>query len=134
MSGPTSNVDASRREDLTEAVLLARREAVVPRLRERAAETEQLRQLPQATIDEALATGFLGAFRPQHYGGAGLGLSALANGARILAHGCTSSAWTLVFLAQHVWMVGKMPEPMQEELLGSGEVPFIAGAWAPVGQ
>src|ERR1700710_1181382 len=133
MPGPTTDIDAKRRDDLTEAVLLARLEAMVPRLRERAAETEQLRQLPQATIDEALATGFLGAFRPREYGGAGLGLSALANGARILAHGCTSSAWTLVFLAQHVWMVGKMPRPMQEELLGSGEVPFIAGALAAIG-
>lgn len=118
---------------LTEATLLARLEEMVPRLRERAPETERLRQLPDATVEEALATGYLGAFRPKKYGGSGLGLSALANGSRILAHGCASSAWTLVFLAQHAWMVGKMPESMQEELLGSGEVPYIAGALAAIG-
>jgi alkylation response protein AidB-like acyl-CoA dehydrogenase len=63
-----------------------------------------------------------------------LGLSAIANGARILAQGCASSAWTLVFLTQHAWMVGKMPDSTQAALFASGEVPLIAGALAAVGQ
>jgi GTP cyclohydrolase II len=119
---------------LAEPALLDRLEALVPVLRERAPETERLRQLPQATIDDALASGFVGAFRPRAYGGSGLGLSSLANGTRILAHGCASSAWTIVFLTQHAWMVGKMPEATQAELFGSGEVPLIAGALAAVGK
>jgi alkylation response protein AidB-like acyl-CoA dehydrogenase len=119
--------------ELTEDVLVERLAAMVPRLRQRAAETEQLRRLPDATMAEAGETGFLGAFRPRRYGGPGLGLSALANGARVLAHGCASSAWTLVFLAQHVWMLGKVPQDLQEELLGDGDVPLIAGALATVG-
>jgi alkylation response protein AidB-like acyl-CoA dehydrogenase len=118
---------------LTQDALLERLEALVTPLRERAPETERLRQLPEATISDALDSGFLGAFRPSAYGGSGLGLSALANGTRILAHGCASSAWTLVFLAQHAWMAGKMPLAMRERLLGSGEVPLIAGALATIG-
>lgn len=118
---------------LTEQVLLSRLEEMVPRLIERADETEHLRRLPQATIDEALATGYLGAFRPLARGGAGLGLSALANGSRILAHGCASSAWTLVFLAQHAWLVGKMPDQTQEVLFSSDDVPLVAGALAAIG-
>jgi GTP cyclohydrolase II len=119
---------------LTHELLLERLELMVPDLRERAVETERLRQLPDQTVKDALDSGFLGAFRPKAYGGSGLGLVSLANGTRILAHGCASSAWTLVFLAQHAWMAGKMPLAMRERLLGTGaEVPLIAGALATIG-
>jgi alkylation response protein AidB-like acyl-CoA dehydrogenase len=88
-------------EQLDEQTLLRRLTDLVPTLRERAQETEDLRQLPQQTIDDLWATGYLSAFRTRQFGGPGLGLSALANGARILAHGCASTAWTAVFSAQH---------------------------------
>ena len=120
-------------ETLTEALLLARLEAMVPRLRERAAETEARRELPPLTVDEAIATGFVGAFRPRARGGSGLGLSTIANGTRILAHGCASSAWAIVFLTQHAWMAGKMPEATQAALFDADELPLIAGALAAIG-
>src|ERR1700704_898711 len=110
------------RQQLTEAELLGRIEAMVPALRARALETERLRRLPQATFDDARNSGYLSAFRGRYFGGPGLGLSALANGARILAHGCASSAWTLVFLAQHTWMFAKANLELQQELL-EGERP-----------
>jgi alkylation response protein AidB-like acyl-CoA dehydrogenase len=118
---------------VTENDVLERLTALVPRLRERAEETERLRRLPDETVADAIATGWVGAFRPHRYGGTDLGLSALVNGARILAHGCASSAWALVFLAQHAWMLGKLPDPMQEALFGEEELPLIAGALASVG-
>ena len=120
-------------EGLTEAVLLARLEAMVPDLLARAPETERLRQLPEQTMIDARASGYLSAFRPRYFGGSGLGLSALANSSRILAHGCASSAWTLVFLAQHSWMFAKAPLALQEDLL-AGEFPgMMAGALAKLG-
>lgn len=119
---------------LTEAELLKRLDAMVPGLLERAVETERLRKLPEQTMIEARASGYLSAFRTRHFGGPeGMGLSAMANGARILAHGCASSAWTLVFLAQHTWMFAKAPLALQEDLLG-GEFPgMMAGALAKLG-
>lgn len=113
--------------------MLANLEAMVPALKERAAEAERLRMLPQQTIDDAWASGFLGGFRTRYWGGPGFGLYALANGARILAHGCGSSAWVLVFLAQHTWMFAKANIDLQRELL-SGERPgTMAGALAQIG-
>jgi 3-hydroxy-9,10-secoandrosta-1,3,5(10)-triene-9,17-dione monooxygenase len=118
---------------VTEAVVMQRLEALVPKLRERAAETEKLRKVPQATFDDVKATGYLSGFRTRHFGGPGLGLSALANGARIMAHGCGSSAWVMLFLAQHTWMFAKANLKLQEELLG-GEFPAMqAGALGKVG-
>ena len=125
----------SRKPDpyLTEEVMLQRLEALVPKLRERAQETERLRKVPQATFDDVKAAGFLAGFRTKHFGGPGFGLSALANGARIMAHGCGSSAWVMLFLAQHTWMFGKANLKLQQELLG-GEFPAMqAGALGKVG-
>src|ERR1700733_3112148 len=120
-------------ERLDEHTLLQRLEDLVPILRSRAQETEVLRQVPQATIDDLWATGYLSAFRTRHFGGPGLGLSALANGARILAHGCASTAWTAVFLAQHTWMFAKANLELQTELLG-GDLPGMqAGALGRLG-
>jgi len=120
-------------EQLDEQTLLDRLSDLVPTLRERAQETEDLRQLPQPTIDDLWATGYLSAFRTRHFGGPGLGLSALANGARILAHGCASTAWTAVFLAQHTWMFAKANLELQVELLGGDRPGLQAGALGRLG-
>lgn len=119
---------------LSQEILLSRLEAMVPALRERAAETERLRHVPEETMEEARRSGFLYAFKPKYYGGAGLGLSALANGARTLAHGCASSAWTLVFLAQHVWGFGKTALYVQDQMLSGPAPAMMAGALARVGK
>ncbi|HEX5587291.1 MAG TPA: hypothetical protein VFZ17_08290 [Acidimicrobiia bacterium] len=119
--------------ELDEPTLLQRLDALVPVLRERAQEAEDLRQIPQSTIDDVWATGYLSAFRTCHFGGPGLGLSALANGARILAHGCASTAWTMVFLAQHTWMFAKANLELQEELLGGERPGMQAGALGRLG-
>ncbi len=118
---------------IDEATLLYRIEALVPELRERAGGTEDLRQIPQRTMDDMWATGYLSAFRTRHFGGPGLGLSALANGARILAHGCASTAWTMVFLAQATWMFAKANLELQEELLGGERPGMQAGAIGRLG-
>jgi alkylation response protein AidB-like acyl-CoA dehydrogenase len=118
---------------VSEEELLARLEALVPELRARAAETESLRRMPDDLLQKIIATGYIGGFRPKRYGGLGLGLSALANGSRILAHGCASSAWTTVFLTQHAWMLGRLPMPLQEEMYANGNLPLIAGALARLG-
>jgi 3-hydroxy-9,10-secoandrosta-1,3,5(10)-triene-9,17-dione monooxygenase len=120
-------------EQLDEQTLLQRIEDLVPTLRERAQEAEDLRQIPQQTLDDVWATGYLSAFRTRHFGGPGLGLAALANGARILAHGCASTAWTMVFLAQHTWMFAKANLELQEELLGGERPGMQAGALGRLG-
>ena len=118
---------------LTEEILLQRLQHMVPSLRARASLAEKLRKLPEETLADARDAGFLSAFRTKYFGGPGLGLSALANGARILAQGCASSAWTLVFLAQHTWMFAKAPLELQRELLGTDFPAMMAGALAKVG-
>jgi len=118
---------------LDEETLLRRLEDLLPALRDRATDAEEIRAIPQQTIDDIWETGYLSAFKTRYFGGPGLSLSALANGARILAHGCASTAWTMVFLAQHTWMFAKANLQLQEELLGGERPGMQAGALGRLG-
>src|SRR6202035_898419 len=114
----TATVKTEVAGHLTEQTLLDRVRALQPALRERAPEAERLRRLPTATLDDVRATGYLSAFQPVYFGGSGLGLSALANGARLLAQACTSTGWTMAFLAQHTSLFAKGNLQLQQDLLG----------------
>ena len=44
---------------------------MVPRLRDRAADAEAMRRLPEETVREAADAGYLGMLTPRRWGGAG---------------------------------------------------------------
>jgi alkylation response protein AidB-like acyl-CoA dehydrogenase len=95
--------------------LIKRASELVPILRERALETEQLRQLRQATIVALHATELLRAAQPSRYGGLGLDFDVALDVAAELGRGCGSAAWCYSIWASHNWLVGMFPEPAQEE-------------------
>jgi 3-hydroxy-9,10-secoandrosta-1,3,5(10)-triene-9,17-dione monooxygenase len=100
---------------MTDRDELQRATELVPMLRERALETEHLRQLPQATIDALHATELLRAAQPSRYGGLGLDFDVVLDAAAELGRGCGSAAWCYSIWASHNWLVGMFPEPAQEE-------------------
>ncbi|MCP3854849.1 MAG: acyl-CoA dehydrogenase [Actinomycetia bacterium] len=102
-------------------------------LRQRAAETEQLRQLPVTTVGEAEAAGYFSMVVPEDAGGWGLGLRSLTQSTRALAHGCMSSAWTLSFLALHNWFVARSPRELQDVLFAPRPCARIPCPLAPTG-
>lgn len=105
----------------------------VAALAHRAAEAEELRRLPDATVTELLATGFTDLLVPARYGGRQAPFPALLDPVRRMAHGCTSSAWTIGFLALHNWMLALFGEQAQQEAFGTR--PFLAPApLAPTGR
>ena len=70
---------------------------------------------------------------PTSLGGLGLGLGSLAQGTRILAHGCPATAWTLSFLMLHAWLLAKFPPEGRAELFAPGPAPFAPAPLAPTG-
>src|SRR5262249_21738865 len=54
---------------VTRGEFLARAEALLPMLRERAAETERLRRVPQETIDAFVESGLIRGLQPMRWGG-----------------------------------------------------------------
>jgi GTP cyclohydrolase II len=81
--------------------LLMRAEALVPVLRERARGAEQLRRIPDENMADIEAAGLFWIVSPRSEGGYGYGLHELAHVTRILARGCTSTAWVYNFLVIH---------------------------------
>ncbi len=100
--------------DLTE--LIARARALSPVLRERAAETEKLRRLPDATVAALHETGLLRLFQPARYGGVEAHFRAFVEIGAILAQGCGSTSWVFNNLVVHNWMLGYWPELAQDEV------------------
>jgi len=52
--------------------LLRRASALVPALKERALETERMRRIPQATVDDIVASGLVRLGVPDRFGGPGV--------------------------------------------------------------
>ncbi|HLY66796.1 MAG TPA: acyl-CoA dehydrogenase family protein, partial [Chloroflexota bacterium] len=112
--------------------LVERAQALVPKLHARAAETEQLRRMPDQTIADFVDAGLLRIFVPARYGGYELdyGEPQLRLG-NVLGPACGSSAWVQSVLACHAWIVGMFPKAAQEAVWGSNPDTIIASAFAP---
>ena len=99
----------------------------------RAEEAEKLRRLPAATISDFRASGLPALLLPAKFGGQQAQFSQLLDPVRRMAHGCTSSAWTLGFYMLHNWMLALFDIEAQQEVFASG--PVLAPApLAPTGK
>ena len=108
-------------------------DAFVGRLASRAAEAEDLRRLPDATVADLKASGLTELLVPKRFGGHQAEFPAIFDPVRRMAHGCTSSAWTIGFYTLHNWMLALFGEQAQEEAFGTR--PFLAPApLAPTGR
>ncbi|WP_061009940.1 acyl-CoA dehydrogenase family protein [Mycolicibacterium mucogenicum] len=105
----------------------------VTALGERAAEAEKLRRLPDDTVSDLIASGFTELLVPARFSGQEAPFPDILDPVRRLAHGCTSSAWTIGFLTLHNWMLALFGEQAQQEAFDSR--PFLAPApLAPTGR
>jgi 3-hydroxy-9,10-secoandrosta-1,3,5(10)-triene-9,17-dione monooxygenase len=103
---------------------------LVPRLRERAAATEQLRRLPDETIAELTDSGLFAAYRPARYGGAEVPFRGFVELGAIIASGCGSTSWVYNNLLSHNWMLGYWPEAAQDEVWRGNENALIGSGIA----
>ncbi|WP_067670868.1 acyl-CoA dehydrogenase family protein [Nocardia miyunensis] len=111
--------------------LIARAQELAPTLRARAADAEALRHMPKDLIPEV--ESLITALVPKKWGGQGLGIRALAEVARELAHGDASMAWTIAFLMDHSWLVCRMSMECQEELFADRNYVLAAAPLSPAG-
>ena len=95
--------------------LLGRAAELVPALKQRAARTEESRNLPRETVDDFHASGVLRAAQPKRYGGYDIDYGAVLDIAAELGRGCGSTAWCYSIWASHNWAVGMFPLEAQDE-------------------
>ena len=105
----------------------------VARLADRAGEAEKLRRLPQATVDDYRDSGLARLLLHKRYGGSQAEFPEILEAVRLMAHGCTSSAWTLGFYTLHNWMLALFGEQAQDEVFADGPV-LCPAPLAPTGR
>ena len=110
--------------------------ALVPQLRARAAETETLRRVPDASLAELHAAGLFRVLQPKRVGGSEAPYRALVELGAIVARGCGSTAWVLTNLASHHWMLGMWSQQTQNEIWGGDGPDVLIGSAlaAPAGR
>jgi 3-hydroxy-9,10-secoandrosta-1,3,5(10)-triene-9,17-dione monooxygenase len=95
---------------------IERARALKPRLRERVAETEQLRHLPAENVADLLENGLYGLMTPKRFGGSELGSEAMIDVTIELASACPSTGWVHMLWTAHMWLLALFPPDAQEEL------------------
>jgi 3-hydroxy-9,10-secoandrosta-1,3,5(10)-triene-9,17-dione monooxygenase len=105
---------ASNTDDRAIAAMADRADALLPRLRDRAAHTEELRRLPAETERDLHDAGLFRILQPKRVGGAELDYVALLDCAEILARADASVAWNLANLASHHWILGMFDKRAQD--------------------
>ena len=96
------------------AAMVERSEVLLPRLRDRAVRTEELRRLPPETERDLHEAGLFRIVQPKRVGGAELDYVALVDCAAILGRADASVAWNLANLASHHWMLGMFDKRAQD--------------------
>lgn len=100
--------------------MIAALDALVPVLRERAADAEAKGRIPQATIANLESIGVFRAVVPRRFGGHEVPFRYVPQVFRMLGRGCTSTAWTMGFLVYHNFQFAHFPEAAQQEVWGKG--------------
>ena len=98
-----------------QAELVARAEALLPGLHERARAAEENRRLSDETVREFRAAEFHKILQPRRFGGFELGFETAAEVIRTLATACGSSGWVANLFIVHNWQIGLFPIQAQEE-------------------
>jgi len=120
-------------ERLTAAELIARADALVSVVAERAAETEELRRVPDETVSDLVGAGLIRAANPEGRGGHGVEFDTVLEIGWRLAQGCGATGWFYTVTQSHNWLLGTASEAAQEEYFASPDV-ISSSAFAPTGK
>jgi alkylation response protein AidB-like acyl-CoA dehydrogenase len=113
--------------------LLQRALQLVPVLAERAQLTEQLRRIPDETVDDLTRLGLLRLANPSRFGGYGYDYDTVLEIGSILGRGCGSTAWCFQVWSSHNWLMGHWPLQGQEEYFADGPDVLSSSAFNPAG-
>ncbi len=118
---------------MTPEAYLARVRALLPALRERAAQVEELRRLPDETFADFQREGLFRALQPKRYGGYELDPDVFYQAVAEVSAVCGSTGWILGVLGVHNWHVAILPPQAQEDVWGEDDSIQLSTSLAPTG-
>src|SRR5690606_16144983 len=100
-------------QEVTERV-----DALLPMLRERAQEAEDLRRIPDETMKALQETGFFKLLQPKQWGGYAADPVICYDSVRKLASACGSTGWVAGIIGVHNWHLALFSQEAQQEVWG----------------
>jgi 3-hydroxy-9,10-secoandrosta-1,3,5(10)-triene-9,17-dione monooxygenase len=116
-------------DDRAYAAMIARAKALIPKLHDRAAQTEELRRLPPETERDLHDAGLFRIVQPKRVGGAEFDYVALVDCADALGQADASVAWNFANLASHHWMLGMFDRRAQDLVWNKDANALIASSF-----
>ena len=117
----------------TEDEIVARANALIPLLRERAEACEKARSVPVETIALFKEAGFFRILQPKRWGGYEMSPNTFNRVLMELARGCPSSAWVVTVLGLHPFEFGLLDPRAGDEVWGEDNSALISSSYAPFG-
>jgi len=118
---------------MTQAVLDGVRD-LLPALRERADETERLRQVPDASVKELEETGFFRMLQPKRFDGLEADPLDFYSAVSLIASACGSTGWISSVLGVHPWQVALFHDDAQQAVWGTDTSTRLSSSYAPTGK
>lgn len=121
-------------DTLDEAEFIQRARAMIPTLKERAAQAEADRNVTPETVRELQSLGLLKILQPKRYGGYEMNPRVFYEVQMALAEGCMSTAWIFGVLGVHPWQLALFDERAQQDVWGESNDTLIGSTYMPVGK
>ncbi len=125
----SSSPSAPNTDDRVHATMVARARALIPRLRDRASRTEELRRLPPESERDLHEAGLCRIVQPKRVGGSELDYVALVDCADAVGQADASVAWNFANLSSHHWMLAMFDKRAQDLVWGNDPNTLIASSF-----
>ena len=119
---------------MTEQDVLTATREMAATIRDRAAEAESLRRLPEGTVKELDAAGVFRLLQPRQYGGHAAEPVIFFDCLRNLARACGSTGWVAGVFGINAWLLALYDPQAQEDVWGADPEARISSSIAPIGQ
>ena len=110
----------------TKDELVTAARALIPSLRDRAEEAEDLRRLPDETVADLKVAGLHKVYMPRRFGGWEMDWGAHMDVSREISQACGSAGWIAGLVFSHVMWVARCGADAQEEFFAANPEPIVA--------
>jgi 3-hydroxy-9,10-secoandrosta-1,3,5(10)-triene-9,17-dione monooxygenase len=108
--------------------------SIIPELRKRAQQAEDMRRVPDESMALIVDNGLLTTIQPASCGGQQLSMRAHVDVLSSVAEGCAATAWVLGVMQAHSWLFCHLPEQAQQDVFGDGGDRPVSAVIGPRGR